>query len=384
MTSATGAFRLGKLERATYDLRAVAKGYASTMMHNLSAPAEKIEIVLDPLVHLSGVVLGASTRLPVSTFRMRLVSENEDQLDRRERESLGRWRSFDGPEGVFLLENLPPGSFVLQVDAPEYLPVSGLALTVSPGVPIENFVVYVPEGGVIAGLVVDSRGQAVPGARVEAQMQSIEAESGKTSYSGYRSSLSSSRGSSRGPRDRGSESSRGSTERSRGSTSSRRGSPRSGRSYSLEDGTFLVRGLPDGVYRILVTHSDLISAEEGDFVIQSNADGSSSLADVRVVLKDGATVRGRVLGLSGDARAFVSLRTGTSSKSALIDATGRFELRGLPPGSYELQARLFGGRSSSRRRGGDREESSSSTTVTLPIEIGEKDTVIDNVNVSFK
>ncbi len=354
------------------------------MMHNLSAPAENVDIVLDPLVHLSGVVLGASTRLPVSSFRMRLVSENEDQLDRRERESLGRWRSFDGPEGVFLLENLPPGSFVLQVDAPEYLPVSGLALTVSPGVPIENFVVYVPEGGVIAGLVVDSRGQAVPGARVEAQMQSIEAESGKTSYSGYRSSLSSSRGSSRGPRDRGSESSRGSTERSRGSTSSRRGSPRSGRSYSLEDGTFLVRGLPDGAYRILVTHSDLISAEEGDFVIQSNADGSSSLADVRVVLKDGATVRGRVLGLSGDARAFVSIRTGTSSKSAVIDATGRFELRGLPPGSYELQARLFGGRSSSRRRGGDRGESSSSTTVTLPIEIGEKDTVIDNVNVSFK
>ena len=62
LTTALGTYRIGKLEPATFNLRAVAEGFASSYLENVSAPASQIDFILDPLVTLAG-----ATRRALST-----------------------------------------------------------------------------------------------------------------------------------------------------------------------------------------------------------------------------------------------------------------------------------------------------------------------------
>lgn len=125
-----------------------------------------------------------------------------------------------------------------------------------------------------------------------------------------------------------------------------------GRTDTRSDGTFFLRGLPDGRYRLSVTHDDFVPRELGDYALEDGTGGEAATG-VRVFLDPGARIHGRVRGLSraGVSALAISLdpsrrsRTDSSGrrllprKSARVDADGAFEFRGLAVGRYTLRAR---------------------------------------------
>ncbi len=117
-----------------------------------------------------------------------------------------------------------------------------------------------------------------------------------------------------------------------------RGGGRSG-TFSTDDGTFVLRNLRGGKYRITAQTGDgLISVAPPEVTV---ADGQGSSA--RVSLVGGATVQGTVLGdESGGpiASATISVRpvqgrdAPTTSSRGRTDSQGRFSARGLAAGRY--------------------------------------------------
>ena len=118
-----------------------------------------------------------------------------------------------------------------------------------------------------------------------------------------------------------------------------------------EDGSFSIRGLPDGTFRLSIAHDDYLPRELGEFIFEASLCQNPSLAS-NILLAFGVALRGRVRGLAemeaGSMR--VSLRpvldSGNDrarrmavSKSARVDESGHFEIRGLATGDYVLYAR---------------------------------------------
>ena len=405
-TDVRGAYRIGKLDHGSYEVQVSARGFASAFAVDIRAPSQKVDFALEPLLSVSGNAIGATTALAVPAFRLRFATAEDTTSSRRGDSGSARWRGFEDPDGAFFVDKLPPGDYTLQIDAPGYLPVTDLKIRLLSQTPVTGLRVAVPEGGAIAGVVVNTRGQPIVGARVEAWIESVDEASGEASFGRYSSSLGSSRQERRtsgrrgllgrgedaaggGDSGRGSERGRGRgrTDGEAGGQSRTRRS-RSGETASLDDGSFLLRGLPDGVFRVRVTHSELIPAEDGPHRVVTTEDGTSTLTDVRITLKDGATVRGRVTGLAAGegTRTTVTISGGIERKSAIVDSRGAFQLRGIAPGSYDLEAMSSTPERSRGRRGGSRSggEAENRVSVKVKVEVSEKARVVDDVRIAFE
>ena len=225
-------------------------------------------------------------------------------------------------------------------------------------------------------------------------VQSLDEATGRATYSSYRPELSvrsddirnrvsellSQRFSNRGGgRTRGGDSE---------ANSPRGGRVRSGRSTTLEDGSFILKGLPDGVFRVQSSHDIYVALQSDKDLAVNTVDGAgTSISDIRLIMKDGAKVFGRVQ-VSGQIApgASVSLSGGLERKNVVADATGRFEVLGLGPGTYRLRARVVNQESSRRERGprgGEnrrptfRREESTGPSVTVTIEEKAKEVEVD-------
>ena len=89
-------------------------------------------------------------------------------------------------------------------------------------------------------------------------------------------------------------------------------------------------------------------------------------------------MKGRVTSASGQSAvgALVRLSGGIERKDTRVDTTGRFEIRGLGPGTYDIRVRYLSQDPDERERGrprGSREEQS--TGPSVKVEITEKDKV---------
>ena len=110
-----------------------------------------------------------------------------------------------------------------------------------------------------------------------------------------------------------------------------------------------MRDLPDGLYRLRITHDDYVPRDLGDYAIE-NGSGGDAAVTVRAFLASGVTLHGRVRGLEEVQGGAVSLYlrpTGRErgsrarrSKFARVDESGLFEMRGLETGAYELYVRF--------------------------------------------
>jgi len=94
LSTTPGTFRLGKLAGRRYDLRATAKGFASTLVEDVAGGAADVDVRLERPVTLSGTVVGAFTGTPAAAFRLRIEPAAPDRLSTAERASAGQWREF--------------------------------------------------------------------------------------------------------------------------------------------------------------------------------------------------------------------------------------------------------------------------------------------------
>jgi hypothetical protein len=352
-SSVLGTFRLSRLAAGRYDLRFEAEGFGPVLIGGVDAGRDDIEARLERLVPLSGKVSGAFTGDPVAVFKLRIRLDDEGRLSGADRESLQAWRDFNDPAGAFRIDDIPPGRYLLDAEAPLHLGLQALEIEVLAGEGLADADVRLQESGLIAGAVIDAHGMAVSGARVEALERRIDPERGTVSYESVRVPA---------PRSAGAESSGGRSGGPRREGGERRGRGRGGENRdretipavatTREDGSFVIRGLPDGMYRLSIAHDDHLPRELGDLVFESGLCANPALAS-GILLASGVALRGRVRGLAetDGGRISISLRPVpgpddpparrmSGSKTARVDASGHFEIRGLATGDYILSARF--------------------------------------------
>jgi protocatechuate 3,4-dioxygenase beta subunit len=385
LSNVLGAFRLVRLADRRYDLRVRAEGLAPVLVRRVAAGSEDVVVRLEPLVSLSGTVLGAFTEEPVTEFRLRLELEDAERLSASERQSLESWREFADPGGAFSIDGLPPGRYLIHVGAPGHLDPLPVGIDVPSA---EKPAILLTERGLIMGVVVDAHGLGVSGARVEALERWFDPETGRLSYRPVRVRARAPRaqegergggdgagkdegdgdgdgdrdaqGDGEGDRDRDGRGGRGRRE-------GRDGDERTDRAFTRGDGGFALRGLPDGAYRVSVVHEDHLPRELGDFIFENGVSGDGPIA-LSILLASGVTLLGKVRGLEevqggvsislspvprdpearggaggrGYGRGFEGaggFRRVSGRKSTRVDESGRFEIRGLAVGNYVLHAR---------------------------------------------
>ena len=356
ISSVLGTFRLSRLSARPYDLRVANYGFAPAAVWGVDAGAEDVEVRLEKLVSLSGRVIGAFTGEPAYQFKLKLELQDAHRLPASDRESLHRWREFSDPAGAFRVDELAPGRYILEASARGHLTLAELELDV----PSEDVEIRLDESGLIAGGVVDPNGNAISGANVVALERRVDSERGTISYRPLRvpvlkperSAAAAAEGDGAPPDDGG-----GGRRGRRREGGGRDGGGRDddwmpAAASTKEDGSFFIRGLPDGQYRLSIAHDDYLPRELGELIVEAGVCANPSLAS-SILLPFGVVLRGRVRGLaeaqSGSLR--ISLRPvvdGTdprawrlaTSKSARVDESGHFEIRGLATGDYILNARF--------------------------------------------
>lgn len=114
------------------------------------------------------------------------------------------------------------------------------------------------------------------------------------------------------------------------------------RARTGEDGAFLLQPVAAGVYRLQASASGLAPTEQ---LAKPVVVADRPVEGLEIVLRRGATVSGRVLGLSPEELAVVSVTAHgeEGERPATLDSEGRYEVRDLEAGDWLLRASLWQG-----------------------------------------
>lgn len=126
-------------------------------------------------------------------------------------------------------------------------------------------------------------------------------------------------------------------------------SPGRHRATSGEDGRFELPAVPDGRYFVVAEKAGFVSDRRAHPI--EVVDGP--VEDLEVVLLEGATLRGRVIGLDFDEMAQVTVRAeadGRPNRLGTVDFDGRYEVGDLAAGDWLVTAQLQRGSRHARAR----------------------------------
>jgi protocatechuate 3,4-dioxygenase beta subunit len=160
-SEADGSFAVAGLDPGPYRLRVLAPGFAEAE-RPAEAGADKVEIVLSPAGTITGLVVDEKDR-PVEAFHAVARSAA------REGRGIHRYSGTEAtahPEGRFTLEDLDEGTYVVEVTASEHPGATVSDVKVTPGTSTDVGRVRLTAGGTVKGIVVDTSGGAISGARV--------------------------------------------------------------------------------------------------------------------------------------------------------------------------------------------------------------------------
>ncbi len=318
-----GFFVLNRLANTKYNLKVSADGFATTTLYGVEAGERDLRIPLEPLLDIKGIVLGAFSGDPVQHFTLRLEYSLADQLSSAQLKKLLKGKKFETEDGRFDLSGLPPGDYIAHVSAENHLEAEPVKFQI----PLESeregeLELFLEEKGALYGMVQDGRGNGISGARIYALKQVQEPTRGRIRYVPI----------SRPP---GVKTDWG-----------------SGRATSSEFGSFALKGLPDGIYRLAVRHDEFVGRDVGEFTLQEGLATSRS-QNIKLFMASGTTLlislRNDRKVESGSLRMSLSSRSSSRSasspiplfrsKEAKLNPQGRFEIGGLGKGEYRLSVR---------------------------------------------
>ena len=235
-TGHDGAYTLAGLPPGLYSVSAHAAGMGNAD-RRAEAGASSIDFVLLGAGSISGVVTDEAGR-PVEVFR---VSARGTPRGGSRSASLG------APDGRFVLDDVSPGEYMVEVSASERAPVVVPGVKVAAGAATDVGTIRLASGGTVRGLVVDAASAAIAGATV-----AVYPAGGPYARPGPE-----------GITDTG--------------------------------GAFELSGVTPGVVRLGVSHPSYAAA----FVAGVEVDPARGLAEVRVVLAQGGRIEGRVRSREG-------------------------------------------------------------------------------------
>lgn len=157
-----GTFDVIGLSPGTYNLSARAKGFSDRQHGAAEAGSTGTRILMEPRGSVKGQASVLATGAPVTKFTVQVMQQRGEG----EAYPTGRSQAFKSSDGSFELDDLDPGTYVLEVEA------AGLAPTRSPSFVVDRAMVAGPvairltTGATLAGTVADIAGNPLAGATV--------------------------------------------------------------------------------------------------------------------------------------------------------------------------------------------------------------------------
>lgn len=287
-TDEDGQFVLNRLPPQTIKIEVRAAGFRHRSLAGIQIPEEgeatPVEIRLEPGPYLEGRVLDGQGR-PVPRAMIRA----EGQIPDAGRFSYGGARSDD--EGRYQISGLEPGPHTVTAESQEGGPSARASVEIRDG--RNRIDLSLPNGIEVSGRVVDARGLPLAGASV-----------------------------------------------------SLLGLPPTSTAWGLQadssaDGSFLIRDVPEGTYRLIGQRRGFARAEAPETVQV----GGDPVLGLELRLSPGAVLRGKLLGLSPADRdrieVHVSGETSISLSPAQVDADGSYRIPDLAPGRWTVLVLLL-------------------------------------------
>jgi protocatechuate 3,4-dioxygenase beta subunit len=281
-TDADGRFVLDRLPPRTIRIEARATGFRNRSLAGIQIPAEgeatPVEIQLERGPYLEGRVLDGQGR-PVPRALVRAEGKVQDSG----RFSFGGTRADD--EGHYEISGLEPGPHTITAQSVEGGSAARASVEIRVGP--NRLDLSLPDGLEVSGRVVDARGLPVAGASV-----SLLGLPPSTSW-GLQA-------------------------------------------ISSADGSFLIRDVPEGVYRLIGMRRGFARSEAPETVQV----GSDPVQGLELRLSPGAVIRGKLLGLTPADRdrieVHVSGETTIALSPAQVDADGSYRIPDIPPGRWTV------------------------------------------------
>jgi protocatechuate 3,4-dioxygenase beta subunit len=301
-TDANGRFELRNLMPGIYRLVCAKRGYGrpagDRSPRDFVAGTKGVRVRLERRAVIEGVVLDAAGRKPIAEFA--IAWGRPGQL-------LDDWRSFQAEDGRFVLDGLQPGPIDLEVKSPRHAPRRLGSMTLGRGDHIRNLEVLLSAGGSATGRIVE-RGTRKPLAAVRVLATRTRKDDTSVVFGGEALDP-----------------------------------PRPFRAATTDaDGRFRLSHLT-GPFTLKIRHSEHAPRDLGP--IRFPESGVVDLGDLDLGV--GGTVTGFVPDRSGkgDSKAEVWIHGKTGfNRTVQTDANGRFTLRRVPPGVYDVILTRRGGK----------------------------------------
>ncbi|HEY3174803.1 MAG TPA: carboxypeptidase-like regulatory domain-containing protein [Candidatus Polarisedimenticolia bacterium] len=398
-TAEDGSFVIGDLtagEPLTVSIDA--DGFSAVEKAGLVAPLDDLEITLTAASRVSGRVLDRETRRPIGDFAI--------SMSRSRGAGGGAMRmamAIEGPEttfhtedGTFTIEDADPGKATVTARAPGYRDFTMRDLEIPTGRDMADLEFTLERSASVSGTVSDDRGRPLPGVEVRKKeasggmgftMRGMTGDDGATTdgdgnfllaglerglmtlsfahpefeaadhdvdtsrdIEGLRVSLS--RGATLSGvvlREADGSPVPGATVAATAAGSDRFGGARP--ATTGPDGAFLLESIGAGRYSLRAEAPGLRPALLDDLVVSAGA----SPPPIELRLGGGVTLSGTITGVKESELSRFTVRAmsggmGGFGTTAAVDATGRFEMKGLAAGTLTLLAGsgMFGGKSATR------------------------------------
>ena len=380
-TAADGSFRIGNLTPGPTMLNASKEDEFIQQFRPVTAPATDILIEIPPGGRITGRVVDKTTKQPVTAFEAGITAARGGggMMIMGPPQS----RSFTTEDGSFSLDNVPAGATTLVVTAPGYTAARVPNVNVEEGKAVADIEVAMDRGVKVTGKVTGPDGGALTGVAVRVDLASgrmmrmptpgsnavtdangeyvLDAQEPgeKTlvfSRSGYVTATKTATLSgadtrvdaqlSTGMRITGLVVTEGGAPLAEAFVGASSASdPRGASTRTDQNGAFQLEGLAPGRYTFRASKQGYPSAEVRDTDISAGA-------PVRIVVRAGGTVYGRVTGLTADelASTVVSASGADGNASGPVDSVGNYRIEGTPTGTVRVVARtsqtFAGGKSS--------------------------------------
>jgi protocatechuate 3,4-dioxygenase beta subunit len=159
-TDELGAFTVrGLLPDTLVDLEATRPGYAPGRVRKVPPGASDVLVRLTTLGMITGRVRDAMSNRPVEVFDITLAGEDRNQ----------QTRHFSTSDGSFLVTGLKPGRYQVRARAEDYRGAAAATCELAEHLPARDVDFLLVPGGVIRGVVEDTRG--VPVRRLPVQLR---------------------------------------------------------------------------------------------------------------------------------------------------------------------------------------------------------------------
>ena len=371
VTGPDGAFAFDDLQRGTQRVIVTKADEMISIARIVEAPVNDLTIEVPRGESVEGRVIDKDSGAPITSFSAGVSSELGGGALRLLLPPMTK--SFQDDDGRFVLEGLPLGPVNVIANAPGYVQKRAEGLTLEEGRPIRDLEIALVRGTTIIGRVTDGDGKPIDEVWIHplhtlsgaaSISSSDELESAVTDASGTFRMESVAPGEktfqmeregfltvtqtlkvsgrevrldvelSRGASIAGVVVTQGGAPVEDASVMASSSSPGWPNTQTDAEGRFRLSGLPDGRYRVSADRSGYVDAHLDD--VDPKTAGS-----LRLVLKEGGRIRGRVIGLEPwqYAQTYVSAWNGEASAGARLDSGGSFVIEGAPTGTVSVVAR---------------------------------------------